>query len=326
MGSRSAAETVIALLQAFIEERTWTQADLARRLGLTTPQVKKRLDELSRLGVPLEAEPDHPHVYWSVPQRWFPSGIVLSSDHAQELLRQLSRTPASDPRNELLKVIASAARAQVPIPHDDRDPGSLEKQLRLVEDALSTGEPLVMQYIGARHGSPRRRTVTVHRIMGGPRVRFVATSHASGELRIYRVSRIVDAQLCSDEPAWTRPEEEVTRFVAETVGGFRDPMEPVPVAFVVREPELRWVADSLPLRMEVEPVVDGLRFTATTAGITTLARFVVGLGAAARAETPELAQAVRELAQGSLIAHGPNIRSVTTNRSTDWDTGTDASS
>jgi hypothetical protein len=54
--------------------------------------------------------------------------------------------------------------------------------------------------------------------------------------------------------------------------------------------------------MTAEVVPGGLRISVTTAGVLLLARYVVGLGAAARAETPELALLVTELARGALEA------------------------
>jgi len=72
------------------------------------------------------------------------------------------------------------------------------------------------------------------------------------------------------------------------------------------------------IAMGAEPVENGLRFTARVAGVDPLARFVVGLGSAARAETPELAQRVKQLALGALERLKPvrkvNTRSVRPNR------------
>jgi hypothetical protein len=63
--------------------------------------------------------------------------------------------------------------------------------------------------------------------------------------------------------------------------------------------------------MMVEPLGDGVRLSVTTAGVTVLARFVVGLGDAARAETPELLAEVTRIAQASLRAHAQLARGAT---------------
>jgi hypothetical protein len=59
---------------------------------------------------------------------------------------------------------------------------------------------------------------------------------------------------------------------------------------------------NLPGPMTCEDTPAGIRVSAETSGLLRLARFVVGLGDAARAETTELARVVRELAEGALGA------------------------
>ena len=54
--------------------------------------------------------------------------------------------------------------------------------------------------------------------------------------------------------------------------------------------------------MSVERSEDGIRVTVTTSALTVVARFVVGLGAAAIPETPALAREVAVLARGALEA------------------------
>jgi len=75
----------------------------------------------------------------------------------------------------------------------------------------------------------------------------------------------------------------------------------------VRLPEARWVALNLPSGLTVDPhegVADGVRVRCSTAAVLRVARFVVGLGEAARVDTPELAGCVRELARGALAGAG----------------------
>lgn len=50
MGQRSATEAVVAVILAFLEERTWIQAELARRVGVGVPRLRKVLDQLSSEG------------------------------------------------------------------------------------------------------------------------------------------------------------------------------------------------------------------------------------------------------------------------------------
>ena len=70
---------------------------------------------------------------------------------------------------------------------------------------------------------------------------------------------------------------------------------------MVREPEARWVQTNLLPTMKVESLPNGrIRVTVETNAILQVARYVVGLGAAATAETPALAEAIEVLARGAL--------------------------
>ena len=73
-------------------------------------------------------------------------------------------------------------------------------------------------------------------------------------------------------------------------------------SFTVRAPESKWVARNLLEGMHAEPHAGGIRVTLATSGLDRLARYVVALGAAARAETRELARAVGTIARGALEA------------------------
>jgi hypothetical protein len=78
VGRRSPTESIARIYQAFLRERTWTQAALTREVGIGTPALRKRLDELTTLGMPLEREEgDPPHIYWTVPRSWFPGGMLF---------------------------------------------------------------------------------------------------------------------------------------------------------------------------------------------------------------------------------------------------------
>ena len=63
MGQRSNTETIVAILKAFLDKRTWKQADLARHIGVQAATIHKRLMELRAAGIPLHDEKEHPHVF-----------------------------------------------------------------------------------------------------------------------------------------------------------------------------------------------------------------------------------------------------------------------
>jgi hypothetical protein len=111
----------------------------------------------------------------------------------------------------------------------------------------------------------------------------------------------LQVKLDPGEPFQVVPAAEVDAKKASSIDGWADDLPPPPVSFVVRGADARWVGKNLPAEgMTVEACGDGIRVRAVTSGMTVLARFVVGLGAAAVAETPELAERVRELAKGAL--------------------------
>src|SRR5690606_32297027 len=136
------------------------------------------------------------------------------------------------------------------------------------------------------------RHASVHQVELGSRPQLIATCHTANALRRFRLSNVLEARLDRAEPHREADAEALRRLDAETFGGFRGQGPVVPCSFVVREPESAWVARNLPDEGLVEePVAGGSRFRVATNAVPVLARFVVGLGAAAVSETPELAAA-----------------------------------
>jgi hypothetical protein len=108
MGQRSATETLFGIVHLFIENRTWSQAELARRLELGVPALRKRLVELQAAGWPLErSDEDATQVYWSVPREWLPGALHFKETEAVELLRQIGRLPQCAARTELLRAVVA---------------------------------------------------------------------------------------------------------------------------------------------------------------------------------------------------------------------------
>lgn len=175
-----------------------------------------------------------------------------------------------------------------------------ERTVGVVEDAITRGRAVRMRYQSRSGAAARWRNVTVHRVVWSNPVRMVVTCHESGELRWFRLDHVREVAVDEREPSRKVDEDKVREYLASSVDGFHEGMAPTQSAFLVREPEARWVADNLPMGWKGEFVSGGLRVTACTAALGQVARFVVGLGGAARAETPELVERVRELAHGAL--------------------------
>ncbi|MBX3204092.1 MAG: WYL domain-containing protein [Labilithrix sp.] len=317
MGQRSSTETLFGIVAAFLERRTWTQAELARKLETRVETVRRQLGELQAAGLKLHREEDHPHVYWSVPKNWIPGALAFSAEEAGEVLRLVSRAPRGALRERVVKT-ALARLANLGDSNAAFDPDAVraagitadeERWLAVVEDAAAGKVTLEMRYYSASRRHESRRHASVQRVEVGGRPQFVAICHRAGELRRFRVSNVFDARLAPAEPFRPATAAALATFDRESFGGYHDVGPAVRCAFVVRDPEAAWVAKNLPdERIEHEPAEGGgVRFSIETPGVAALARFVVGLGEVGRAETPELAAEVRAIARAAL-ANASDVR------------------
>jgi predicted DNA-binding transcriptional regulator YafY len=308
VGQKTATATIAAIVQAFLERRTWTQADLSRRLVIGVPAVRRRLGELLDGGMPLTQEKDHPHVYWSVPKSWFPGGVLYAAEDVRALFRQLGRLPRGKERDRLLGTALSCVPGVLPPSRAivaRQETGAEERFLSVVEDAAQRGLALRFRYFTASRGKDSLRWASVHRLLVGPPARFLATCHKSDELKWFRLDNVFDAAVDVNEPFRPAEAAGVDALLAGSLDGFYDKSTtPRPHAFFVRDPEARWVVKSLLDGMRASDVPGGVRVEANTTAVVRLARYVVGLGEAGRAETAELRAAVLALAEGVLRANG----------------------
>lgn len=306
MGRRSATESVAAIYEAFLTQRTWAQAELARTVGIQVPALRRRLEELAGHHMPLEREEEDAQVYWSVPRGWLPGGVSFPRGLTQDLLRLLWHSPRSTRRARLLgfllgavKVDPAAATAEggiVTRPASEAE----EELLPVVEDAMAQRVALSVRYQSARNREEETRHVSVHRVYMEPPARLAVVCHRSGTLKWFRVEFLRAARADPTEPFRPVDPAELEAFIASSIDGYHGPDRVEQHVFFVREPEARWVVRNLVEPMQHEPADGGVRVTAATAGATRVARFVVGLGAAARAETAALRAEVEALARGAL--------------------------
>jgi predicted DNA-binding transcriptional regulator YafY len=309
VGQRSATESVAAILSASLRARPGKLADLARAIDLTVPATKKRLEELQAQGVPLERSEEPPFVYWSVPSSWFPGGVVFQGTEVRELLRLLARMPRGKRRDALIDVVLrtlpragsgdvhdeSAVASQPATPGDD-------EQLAILEDAARARKAVHFRYYTAHRGDDALRHASVHRVVPGPPARFVGTCHRTGTLKWFRVDNVSLARIDDAQPFRGADPPRIEAFIGESLDGFHEGGTPGTHSFTVRAPESKWVARNLLEGMRAEPHAGGIRVTLATSGLDRLARYVVALGAAARAETRELARAVGTIARGAMEA------------------------
>lgn len=315
MGQKTAGESIAAIIQAFLKRRTWSQSELARQVDLGVPALRKRILDLQSAGMPLTDEKEHPHVYWSVPKNWFPGGVALEGRDVEVLLRLLGRLPRSRDRDRLIKqTLESLPGNAVAAPPSDAvmtrtasDPE--ERFLDVIEDAARRKKSLRFRYYSASRGSDTWRHASVHRVVVGPPARFVAVCHRDDKLKWFRIDNVVDASV-DVEVGWRNAvPADVDELVASSLDGFHDPSaKKERHAFLVREPEARWVAKNLLEGMKVEDEKAGIRVTAMTTAVNRLARYVVGLGDAAHAETKALRDEVLRLARGAAAANQSGTR------------------
>lgn len=302
MGQRSNTETIVAILKAFLDQRTWKQADLARHIGIQPATLHKRLVELQAIGIPLQDEREHPHVFWSVQKSWYPGGVLLTGEQVTEVFRLLSRIPKGKGRNHLLESLLrflpapGATSAIVPMETTPRE----EQHLPVIEDAAKQETTLQFRYITVTRGNEETRHGSVHRVLVGPPARFVATCHRTGDLKWFRVENVTDARLDPTVPFRDIDSKVVDAHVRASLDGFHEGGPPTKQRFFVDDPDARWVARNLMDGMAFENVPGGIRVTLDTSAPKRLARFVVGLGASAKPLTPELEREVAALAEGAL--------------------------
>jgi predicted DNA-binding transcriptional regulator YafY len=309
MGMRSAAETPAGILLAFYRCPRWRQAALARELGVTVETLLRSLRALSAQGMPLSRDDsDEPHIWWRVPKDWAPTGVLFAREQTPALLRVIARSPRSRERDGLLAHAALSARTADGPPTRVEAASLTEMEqawLAVVEDAAERRITLAMRYFSVNRGRTEWRHVSVQRVLIGPPARFVAVCHRSGTLKWFRVENVSHGKLDAAMRYRREDEDKVLTFLRESVDGFRGEGDPVECSFVVREPEARWVRLNLLSGMIIDPddaVSDGVRVHSSSSGVLRVARFVVGLGEAARVETPALAMCVREIAKGAIEA------------------------
>lgn len=305
MGRRSNTETVTAILLAFLEERTWKQKSLAEHCGVTVKTLKKHLTNLSAAAFPLHQDFDPPHVYWSVPKDWFPGAVAFRDELLSALVRVLRISPHSETRSRLLSHVASGATGlRLAAAPEAVMTGVLSREqeanLWELEECMVRKVVAHMRYYSMSRGDLSWRQASIHRVVIGDAIRIVATCHRDGKLKWFRLDNVWWVRADGSESFRTRGPEEVASFVAESIDGFHGGDAALDCEFRVRFPEARWVKAQLAQPVSVVEGTDEYAFTVRTAGLLALARFVVGLGAAARSDTPELRQLVEELALGAL--------------------------
>lgn len=204
VSKRTPTETLFGIVALFVQDRTWSQAALARELEVGTETIRNRMRELTQKnGFKFERQDDHPQVYWSVPKHWFPGVLPFTSTETADLLRLLGRARRSDVRDRLMKVVVSrlsnfgttgmeleTTTAEAPVSEEDE-----ERWLTIIEDAIAKKKTVKMRYFTASRGRESWRHVSVHQVDSSPRPQFIATCHKADALRRFRLANVLEARL-----------------------------------------------------------------------------------------------------------------------------------
>lgn len=313
MGTRDNYETVTRVMQAFVAQRTWKQAELAREVGVQPRALRALLTSLAASGMPLDKEEEHPHVYWSVAAHWFPGGVIFDLNDWQVLVHAVLRVADKERRKLLLQRLLSGRRTvgtspaavdrlnqavvAAPLTHEEHE------KLLTIEQSLLEGLPLAIHYYSASKGQLTWRVISPQRVFTEPQGRIAAYCHINKALRWFRVDNIQRARIEHNESRVDVPTAELDSFLSSSVDGYRDGTQDE-LRFTVRSPESAWVRSNLLEGMTIGPHTESGAISVMARGAAlVVARYIVGLGGAAVAEGEPLRALVRQLAAAASEAN-----------------------
>lgn len=308
MSRKRTAEIVASVIQAFLEDPTWAQAELARRAGTSSETLRKTLEDMSSVGWPFERDEEPPQVYWSLPRGYLPPGIVLPMERVASALRLLARLPTEGERDALLGFLSNASPASVHPSFEAWVQPELsraeERWLGRIEDAIRDHQALVVRYYSAHRGALESRTISFQRITHDKHVRLCGHCHRADRLKWFRLNNVAEVETVADKDYVQHSKEEIDTFLDHSFLGYHADADAdaAPSLFFVRLPEARWVQNNLPPAMTGELQQDGLRVTVRDVSIAQVARYVLYLADAARPDTDGLRQEVCRLARAALTA------------------------
>lgn len=297
MARKSPVESLLSVWDAFCEAQTWRQKELAGRVGLEVPALRRLLLAHSER-VPLTSVSEHPDVFWTWPRASAAGSTVLGPTETARLLAVLRSAPRSTERTELIARLKRAAPDGKVEPETRARSSSESNVLPMLEQSMATKVALHMLYFTASRGTLTWRHVSPCHLVADPPARFIAYCHRSSQLKWFRVEGVQSAMLDGAAGYRDVPAATVAEYRARSVDFFHenDAATVEEHTFVVDPSEARWVALNLPDNMRGEPLPDG-RLRVRSLGLRPAARFVLSLGGAALPETRTLQSLTRALAE-----------------------------
>jgi predicted DNA-binding transcriptional regulator YafY len=314
VGQRGQFESACGILQAFVSNRRWTQADLSRSVGISSQSLRKVLNSLLDGGMPLTRLDEPPQVYWEVPKGWLPGALAVTPDELPVLVEALLGLSQGKHRDALLRKLLQGH------PKEYSTLGaSVEQASQFAEESIRTAllqaaaqrHAVRVRYFTSSKGVDGFRTLSVQRLVPSPRPRVVAYCHRAKELRWFRVDQFLQVD-ATPEAFVVHDSAEVEQLLKGSVDGFHEPTLTA-LSFRVRYPSANWVKHNLPPGMKLDEEAstsDSVRVVAS-GGALIVARFITSLGGLAIAEGEALTELVRETAEGTLEAHAASSRKQT---------------
>lgn len=310
VGARENFESISLVVQGFAGRSTWTQAELARHVGIEARALRRLLLSLSKAGMPLERDEEHPHVYWSVPKQWFPGGVFFDEQDWEVLVHAVLRITDEQRRTRLMSRLLSGRKLVATEGANRLNKGVVgtlltndeQKTVLLIERSFLENQPLEVRYYSGSSGQLRDRIISPQRLVSEPRGRLVAFCHENRELRWFRIDNIARAQLASAHVRQDVPQSDIDIYVASSVDGFQDGSQ-FESAFRVEGAEANWVRSNLLPGMRIDTDSAKTLRVVSQGGAVVVARFIAGLGGAAVAEGAALRALVRDVAAATLEAH-----------------------
>ncbi|WP_019970167.1 YafY family protein [Mycobacterium sp. 141] len=288
-----------------------TRAEAAEALGVSRKQLDSDLEQLWMCGLPGYSPGDLIDFDFTddTIEVTFSAGVDqplrLTSTEATVILvalRALVDVPGMvDPeaaRSAIAK-IESAAGAQLAA---IEDPVPIESEAAAtVRAAVRDGRAVTLEYYSASRDSLTTRTVDPIRVaLVGDNSYLEAWCRSAEAVRLFRLDRIVDAQLLAEA---STPPPPAVHAGPDTSLFDADPA--LPSATLLIAPSASWMFDYYPLRVVTELPDGAVEAAMTFASEDWMARFVLGFGSAVRVLAPEsLAQQVRAAATAALHAYG----------------------
>ncbi|MDP3276795.1 MAG: WYL domain-containing protein [Deltaproteobacteria bacterium] len=306
MGARRPEETVARVLGVLLAQRMLRQSELARQAEVTGETAAKVLGDLKNGGLPLTRELEGRAVIWSVPDGWFPNGVLFEGDDAGQLLRLLLRLPSGGVRDAFIERIkaASLSAREVSRSVGAVRPAAVEAQRdgasrfrSVIEEAIVRARAIELKYHGTKDLEGHWRTVSPQTVVGASRPTLIAWDHRKSALRTFRVDRVQNV-MDVEGIAYVRVDESrIDAEVSESFNGYCGG-ELREVSMLIDHDAWAIVEHNLPfIAQRIEHTNRGVRVVAKNRGGEVMNRFLLAYGARMTVETPRVRDEVLRLAK-----------------------------